>query len=99
MSKSMPPEERREWAKKLGVQDASLYQALTGKGYGFKPAEVVRIERESNFTFRRWDLRPKDWHLIWPELIGAEGAPAVPEPNPAPTSDHPPSGAASGGSA
>lgn len=25
-----------------------------------------------------WDLRPDDWHLIWPELVGAEGAPAVP---------------------
>jgi len=25
-----------------------------------------------------WELRPHDWHLIWPELIGAEGAPAVP---------------------
>lgn len=24
-----------------------------------------------------WDLRPNDWHLIWPELIGTEGAPAV----------------------
>lgn len=26
----------------------------------------------------RWDLRPDDWHRIWPELIGAEGAPPVP---------------------
>lgn len=32
---------------------------------------------------RRWDLRPKDWYRIWPELIGAEGAPAVPETTPA----------------
>jgi DNA-binding transcriptional regulator YdaS (Cro superfamily) len=38
---------------------------------------------------RRWDLRPDDWHRIWPELIGAEGAPkvegAAPAPAPAPT--------------
>lgn len=27
---------------------------------------------------RRWDLRPADWHRIWPELIGAEGAPVLP---------------------
>lgn len=27
-----------------------------------------------------WDLRPLDWHRIWPELIGAEGAPDVPQP-------------------
>lgn len=26
----------------------------------------------------RWDLRPKDWHLIWPELVGSLGAPAIP---------------------
>ncbi|MGC4075439.1 MAG: YdaS family helix-turn-helix protein [Rubrivivax sp.] len=29
---------------------------------------------------RRWQLRPEDWHFIWPELIGVEGAPPVPEP-------------------
>lgn len=28
----------------------------------------------------RWELRPDDWHLIWPELIGIEGAPDVPAP-------------------
>lgn len=27
---------------------------------------------------RRWELRPDDWYRIWPELIGAEGAPSVP---------------------
>jgi DNA-binding transcriptional regulator YdaS (Cro superfamily) len=25
-----------------------------------------------------WHLRPDDWHLIWPELVGAQGAPDVP---------------------
>jgi len=29
-------------------------------------------------SVRRWDLRPYDWHRIWPELIGTEGAPDVP---------------------
>ena len=28
---------------------------------------------------RRWDLRPADWHLIWPELIGMAGAPELAE--------------------
>ncbi len=28
--------------------------------------------------FRRWHQRPDDWHRIWPELIGADGAPPVP---------------------
>lgn len=32
---------------------------------------------------RRWDLRPDDWHRIWPELIGTAGAPDVPASEPA----------------
>ena len=35
---------------------------------------------------REWELRPDDWHLIWPELIGAVGAPIVMPPAPAPLS-------------
>ncbi len=26
---------------------------------------------------RRWEMWPQDWHRIWPELIGADGAPPV----------------------
>ena len=40
----------------------------------------VLIEQRTEGAVRRWDLRPTDWWLIWPELIGTEGAPAVPEP-------------------
>lgn len=25
-----------------------------------------------------WEFRPDDWHLIWPMVIGTEGAPEVP---------------------
>jgi DNA-binding transcriptional regulator YdaS (Cro superfamily) len=28
---------------------------------------------------KRWQHRPDDWFLIWPELQGAVGAPPVPE--------------------
>lgn len=42
------------------------------------PVDVVpRIEEATNHQVRRWDLRPDDWHLIWPELVGAKGAPRV----------------------
>jgi len=27
----------------------------------------------------RWVLFPKDWYLIWPELVGTEGAPVIPQ--------------------
>lgn len=77
--RTLSPEDRRRLAEKVGVNPASLYQAMASKGFGFAPAECVRIERESELELRRWDLRPNDWHLIWPELIGTEGAPSIKE--------------------
>jgi DNA-binding transcriptional regulator YdaS (Cro superfamily) len=78
MSKSLSPDDRKRLAEKLGVNAASLYQAITGRGTPFSPAKCVEIERESGHELRRWDLRPGDWHLIWPELVTAPGAPAIP---------------------
>lgn len=47
---------------------------------GVVPVEhCTAIEAAVNGAVRRWDLRPDDWYRIWPELIGAEGAPGVPE--------------------
>lgn len=44
------------------------------------PAErCYPIERHTGGAVRRWDLRPTDWWEIWPELIKAKGAPAVPD--------------------
>ena len=37
----------------------------------------VRIEQLTLGAVTRKDLRPDDWHLIWPELIGTEGAPSI----------------------
>jgi len=51
--------------------------AFSGKSCGIQLA--VDIERVSAGAVRRWDMRPDDWHRIWPELIGAEGAPEIPE--------------------
>lgn len=42
------------------------------------PAYCSAIERATERRVRRWDLRPEDWHRIWPELVGSQGAPAVP---------------------
>lgn len=78
MPKQITLEDRKRLAALAGVNEQSLYQSLTSKGAGFKPAECVRIETDTKLELRRWDLRPKDWHLIWPELIGMEGAPDVP---------------------
>lgn len=48
--------------------------------YGLRtcsPELAAALDRASGGIVRRWDMRPDDWHLIWPELIGTEGAPEV----------------------
>ena len=55
---------------------------LRNVSYGQKslsPASCVLVDVESGGAVRRWHLRPDDWHRIWPELIGAEGAPKFDE--------------------
>lgn len=37
------------------------------------PANCVAIERATGGAVTRQDLRPQDWHLIWPELSEKEG--------------------------
>jgi len=40
---------------------------------GFRsPGEknCVGLEKATGGLIRRQDLRPDDWHLIWPELVG-----------------------------
>lgn len=47
---------------------------------GLKPVPIERcvdIERATAGAVRRWDLRPDDWHRIWPELIDHRDAPAI----------------------
>ena len=36
-----------------------------------RPQACVSIERATGGAVTRQDLRPDDWHLIWPELPGA----------------------------
>ena len=72
------PSERRRIAGLLGCNEQYLYQCLTARN-AMQPIDAVRAEVITSGRLRRWHVRPKDWHLIWPELIGAEGAPAIPE--------------------
>ena len=41
------------------------------------PENATAIEQATEGAVSRWDLRPEDWHRIWPELIGRQGAPKV----------------------
>ncbi len=64
-------------ASALGIAPAYLSQMVHGHR-PFPPQMCPRIVALTGGAARHWHLRPDDWHLIWPELIGAEGAPAVP---------------------
>ena len=44
------------------------------------PENCAAIEAATSRAVMRWDLRPDDWHRIWPELIGSKGAPSIVEP-------------------
>lgn len=62
----------------LGIAPAYLSQIANGVRRAH-PALAREIEAAcADAGVRRWDLRPDDWHRIWPELIGTEGAPPVP---------------------
>lgn len=39
------------------------------------PVHAVAIEQITNGAVMRWDLRPDDWHLIWPELKKRKDSP------------------------
>jgi DNA-binding transcriptional regulator YdaS (Cro superfamily) len=76
MLNKIPAHTRRRLAATAGVADQYLYQCLTGRR-DMDAAEARRVETATNHQLRRWHLRQKDWHLIWPELIDMAGAPPV----------------------
>jgi DNA-binding transcriptional regulator YdaS (Cro superfamily) len=67
------------FAAQLGIASVYLSQiASRQNGREASPELCVRIERASSGIVSRRDLRPNDWHLIWPELVTPEHpAPAV----------------------
>jgi DNA-binding transcriptional regulator YdaS (Cro superfamily) len=60
-------------ANQLGVSGSMVTQWANGKAVSAE--RCPQIERATAGAVRRWDLRPRDWHLIWPELLNAPGAP------------------------
>jgi DNA-binding transcriptional regulator YdaS (Cro superfamily) len=73
---SLPPSEQSAFAERCGTTIGYLRKALS-TGSVLRPELMVAIERESGRLVRRWDMRPTDWHLVWPELVNTEGAPPV----------------------
>lgn len=67
-------------AKALGYDDQRGIAPWVQGQRPLPPHLCVRLEAATDGEVRRWHIRPDDWHLIWPELIGSDGAP---EPTPA----------------
>lgn len=64
-------------ASRLGVTKAAVHQWKL-KGRQVPLEHCAAIEAATGGKVTRRELRPDDWPRIWPELIGADGAPAVP---------------------
>lgn len=54
-------------ADALGVSISFLSQMAAGTA-AISPARCVAIEKATGGIVSRQELRPDDWHLIWPEL-------------------------------
>lgn len=67
-----------ELARRIGVSPSFVSQ-LASKGRPIPAERCVAIEGATNGVVMRWDLRPTDWHRLWPELRARPDAPAVAE--------------------
>lgn len=71
----LSPKERAIFCPDVGTTEGYIRKACSTR-QKFGPMLCVAIERATAGTVTRRDLRPHDWHLIWPEL--ADGAGAIP---------------------
>jgi DNA-binding transcriptional regulator YdaS (Cro superfamily) len=70
----LTPDEREA----LAIASGTTLGHLRNVSYGTRsaaPELAVAIERETNGAVMRWDLRPDDWRLIWPELLKRKDSP------------------------
>ena len=65
-------------ARAARMASAFVSQIAAGKREA-PPWYVPAIVGATAGKVRPWHLRPADWHRIWPELIGTEGAPPIPQ--------------------
>ena len=61
-------------ASALGVGQSAV-STWRARGTTLNAAHCLAIARATAGAVTRRDLRPGDWHLIWPDLIGTDGAP------------------------
>lgn len=77
--RDLPDEDaRRAFAVRCGTSLGHMRNVIYGKPCS--PELAAAIDIESREAVRRWHMRPGDWHRIWPELVGADGAPEIDAP-------------------
>jgi len=70
MNTQITPDERRQLAEKVGINEQYLYQCLTGRRE-MSASEAVRVEQETGGKISRKMLCQGSWQAIWPELVEA----------------------------
>jgi len=70
MNTQITPDERRQLAEKVGMNEQYLYQCLTGRRE-MSAWEAVRIEQETEGRVSRKMVCQGSWQSIWPELVSA----------------------------
>lgn len=75
-TKRLSAEERAAFAVAVGTTVGHLNNVIYGQRVA-SAALTRQIAIKTGNEVREWDLRD-DWFLIWPELIGTDGAPTVP---------------------
>ncbi|RMX06731.1 hypothetical protein D8I35_09525 [Corticibacter populi] len=72
---------QRALAKRLGVTPAAVWQWMEdGRKVPIQHCPAIeKMTADSVTPVTRRDLRPDDWHLIWPELVEAQPVVSPPE--------------------
>jgi len=70
MNTQITPDERRQLAEKVGMNEQYLYQCLTGRRE-MSAWEAVRIEQQTEGRVSRKMVCQGSWQSIWPELVSA----------------------------
>ena len=68
MNTQITPDERRQLAEKVGINEQYLYQCLTGRRE-MSASEAVRVEQASEGRLTRKMVCQASWQAIWPELV------------------------------
>lgn len=77
---ALSEEELADFAAKCETTPLYLQKLACDQRRGkhrIKPRLAALIELHTDKKVMRWESIPNEWPLVWPELVGAPGAPEV----------------------